>query len=99
MDVLALFTDEELYARQKMIGTERSKLLHGQQGYVTEDDVRAWDDELAYVARELQIRHVRRNAHAEYVRQCEIDFTSAEANAPTADLDNTGFLRSIGMLN
>lgn len=100
IDELSMLTDEELYGRQKMLGTARSGLLYGHNAVTQdEDDVRRWDEEIAYVAREIQIRHARRAAHVAYVRQCEIDFNLEEARAPVADLDNTGFLRSIGMLN
>lgn len=93
MDVLAVTPDEELIKQLRALEDERNRVLESHQ------DPRPWEEEVAYIRRELQVRRGRREAHDVYVRQLEREYAEAEANLPVADLDNTNFLRIIGELN
>lgn len=92
-DTLGTMSDDELVTRHRTIDEDRLKVI-GMGA-----DPRPWEDELAYSRREMQIRRSRREAHDKYVRQLEREYQDAEANLPSADLDNTNFLRAIGVMN
>lgn len=83
IDVMAALPDEELINRLRSLEEDRQKVL----------DVhlvaRPWEEEVAYIRRELQIRCARREAHDRYVSQLEKEFVESEANLPVADLDNS----------
>lgn len=85
--------DEELINRLRSLEEDRQKVLD------THQDPRPWEEEVAYIRRELQIRRERRAAHERYVRQLEKEYVESEANLPVADLDNTHFLRLVGEIN
>lgn len=93
IDVLGTLNDEELINRLRSLEDDRNKVLDAHL------DAKSWEEEVAYIRRELQIRRSRREAHQDYVRQLEREFAEAEANLPVADLDNTHFLRIVGELN
>lgn len=93
MDDLAVLTDEELYARSRLLDEDRQYMFNA--GAVS----RPWEEELAYVKRELMLRKSRRDAHEAYVRQIEREFQEQERNLPMADMDNTQFLRAVGEIN
>lgn len=93
IDALGTLNDEELINRLRSLEEDRNKVLDAHL------DARLWEEEVAYIRRELQIRRSRREAHQDYVRQLEKEFAEAEANLPVADLDNTHFLRIVGELN
>lgn len=91
MDVLGTMLEEELINRFMTLQEtcERAAV----RGY----DTRKWDIEMAYVKREMQVRRHRREEHDRWCRACEREFEAQERAAPVADLDNTNFLKSIGM--
>lgn len=93
MDALGAIPDEELINRLRGLEEDRNKVLDAHL------DSRAWEEEVAYIRRELQIRRSRREAHDRYVRQLEQEYAESERNLPVADLDNTHFLRIVGEIN
>lgn len=93
IDVMGATPDEELINRLRSLEEDRQKVLD------THQDPRPWEEEVAYIRRELQIRRERRAAHERYVRQLEKEYVESEANLPVADLDNTHFLRLVGEIN
>lgn len=93
MDALGAIPDEELINRLRGLEEDRGKVLDAHL------DPKLWEEEVAYIRRELQIRRSRREAHDKYVRQLEKEYAEAEANLPVADLDNTHFLRIVGEIN
>lgn len=93
MDTLGAVPDDELITRLRSLEEDRIKVLDAHL------DARQWEEEVAYIRRELQIRRSRREAHQNFVRQLEREFAEAEANLPVADLDNTHFLRIVGEIN
>lgn len=92
-DALGAINDEELINRLRGLEEDRQKVLDAHL------DSRAWEEEVAYIRRELQIRRSRREAHDLYVRQLEREYADSERNLPVADLDNTHFLRIVGEIN
>jgi len=63
MDVTAVISDEELFARMNQLETDRSKVIdHNFDPYL-------WEVELAYLRREAQIRRQRREAHEVYLSE------------------------------
>lgn len=93
IDLMAAANDEDLINRLRSLEEERNKVLDAHL------DARPWEEEVAYIRRELQIRRSRREAHERYVRELEREFAEAEANLPVADLDNSHFLRIVGEIN
>lgn len=93
VDVLAVMTDEDLSARLRSLDADRDRVDAAFY------DPRYWEEEIAYVRREMQIRNVRRKAHDVYAKAQDSEFYTSEAHLPVADVDNTAFLRSIGELN
>lgn len=93
IDAMGATPDEELINRLRSLEEDRQKVLEAHQ------DPRPWEEEVAYIRRELQIRRDRRAAHERYVRQLEKEYAESEANLPVADLDNTHFLRLVGEIN
>lgn len=87
---MAALSDEELINRLHSLEEDRQKVLDANLA------ARPWEEEVAYIKRELQIRWARREAHDRYVRQLEKEFVESEANLPMADLDNSHFLRLVG---
>lgn len=90
IDSMAALSDEELINRLHSLEEDRQKVLDANLA------ARPWEEEVAYIKRELQIRWARREAHDRYVRQLEKEFVESEANLPMADLDNSHFLRLVG---
>lgn len=93
MDTMFTIPDDALITRLRSLEEDRLKVLDAHL------DARPWEEEVAYIRRELQIRRSRREAHQNYMRQLEREFAEAEANLPVADLDNTHFLRIVGEIN
>lgn len=93
IDAMAALPDEELINRLRSLEEDRQKVLDAHLV------ARPWEEEVAYIRRELQIRRTRREAHDRYVRQLEREFAESEANLPVADLDNSHFLRLVGEWN
>lgn len=93
MDATAITPDAELIERLRSLEEGRGKVLDAHL------DPRLWEEEVAYVRRELQVRRSRREAHDRYIKQLEQEYAESERNLPVADLDNTHFLRIVGEIN
>lgn len=93
MDALGIISDEELVTRLRSLEDDRAKVLDAHL------DPRLWEDEVAYVRREMQVRRTRRETHERYVRTLEREFADAEVGLPNADLDNSQFLRLVGEIS
>lgn len=93
MDAMGAISDDELISRVRSLEEDRNKILDAHL------DPRTWEEEIAYIRRELQIRYARRDAHVRYIKQLEREYAGSENNLPVADLDNTHFLRIIGKIN
>lgn len=94
MDDLGMMLDEDLYNRIRSLETT----LDSVRGCGNVDP-RPWEEEVAYARREAQIRFRRKDAHAVYLRETAQDAFESEVGLPSADLDNSRFLKSIGMWN
>ncbi len=94
-DALGIYSDEELFGRLRRVEGDLQKVVDAHLDL----DLRPWERELAYAQRELQIRRERRETHERYRRQLEKEFAEAEYGLPSADLDNTRFLRLAGVIN
>lgn len=86
IDVLNLMLDEDLISRLRALDEDRNKVIE-ERG-----ETRPWDEEIAYVRREQQLRRTRREAHMEFLRQEQEAFEKLEASLPVADLDNSAFV-------
>lgn len=93
MDSLGAVPDEELITKLRNLEEQRSNIMYASL------DPKAWEVELAYIRRELQLRRSRRDAHDRYIRTIEREFQELEASLPVADLDNSYFLKVIGEWN
>ena len=92
-DELGIIVDEELIDRLRRLEEDRQKVVD------VVLDARPWEEEIAYVRRELQIRRTRREMHDRYVKQLESEYSRSEADLPSADLDNSRFLRIVGEIS
>lgn len=63
LDTLAVLSEEDLLERLRSLEEERRRLSDAQY------DVRAWEEEISYVRRELQVRKTRRDMHDSYLSQ------------------------------
>jgi len=86
IDVLGAMLDEDLIVRLRTLEADKEKT------YASYVDTRPWEEELAYIRREQQMRRVRRDTHMEYVRQAELDFARLEASLPAGDFDNSAYV-------
>lgn len=86
IDELGVMLDEDLLARGRALEEARAKAFEERV------DSRPWEEEIAYVRREQQIRRARRETHSEYVRKAEDEFARVEATLPAGDFDNTEFV-------
>lgn len=86
MDALAVMQDDELL--QRLRGLEDGRL----QAFDSHIDTRPWEEELAYVRREQQLRRRRREAHEEYVRRVEDEYALVESQLPAGDFDNLAYV-------
>ena len=87
VDVLGTMLDEDLVVRLRAIDDEKNRLYESGAA-----DPRPWEEEVAYIRREQQIRRARRDAHAEYVQRAEGEFNRLEASLPAGDFDNSAFV-------
>jgi len=94
-DELAVMSDDDVIGRLRVLEDDRNKVLNASM------DPRLWENELAYIKRELQIRRSRREAHDEYCYALEREYGTDqyEDDLPVADLDNSYFLRLVGEMN
>jgi hypothetical protein len=77
--------DEDLMVRANALEDERRRQC-------ATVDVRPWEEEVAYVRREQQIRRVRRELHSEWMRRGDEEFNKREATLPAGDFDNSAFV-------
>lgn len=85
-DVLAGMLDEDLITRLRLLEDEKNKL------YEQHADGRPWEEEIAYVRREQQVRRGRRDAHQDYMRKVESELFWAESGLPAGDFDNSAYV-------
>lgn len=62
VDDIAVFSDEELYARLTSMESDRTKVVESRF------DPMLWEVEIAYLRREMGIRRQRREAHEAYMK-------------------------------
>lgn len=86
IDDLGVMLDEDLVLRLRALEDAKGK------AYETGVYARPWEEEIAYVRREQQIRRSRRETFAEYSRKLEEEFARTEASLPAGDFDNTAFV-------
>lgn len=86
MDDLAVMLDEDLIGRLRSLEDMKN------QAYEAHVDTRPWEEEIAYIRREQQIRRTRRDNHMDYVRKYEDEFNRSEASLPAGDFDNSAFV-------
>lgn len=72
-DVLAVMLDEELSALAERLEDERSAVLKAGQW------TRGYEEEIAYVRREQQIRSMRRRAHSAYLEGMQREILEQDA--------------------
>lgn len=86
VDVLGAMLDEDLIVRLRSLEADKDK------AYEAYGEARPWEEEIAYIRREQQIRRIRRDEHSNYVRQSELEFARAEAGLPAGDFDNSTYV-------
>ena len=62
MDEIAIFSDEELFARASSLENDRNKVIESRF------DPMLWEIEIAYLRREMGIRRQRRDTHEAFLR-------------------------------
>lgn len=85
-DVIGNMVDEDLHVRLRAMEDDSRAVFEAGL------DPRPWEEEIAYVKREQQIRRDRRERHARFVRDENFLFEKAEMNAPEGDFDNSPFV-------
>jgi len=88
MDDIAAMLDEDLYSHLNTMEDGRSK------AYESRQDTRLWEEEIAYLRREIQLRRGRREAHEKYVAETSRSFADEERGLPAADFDNLKYVVS-----
>ena len=86
IDVLSTMLDEDLMVRMRQLEEDRYKVTDLGM------DAKPWEEEVAYLRREQQVRRSRRDAHSDYVRKSESEFNRAEWGLPAGDFDNSAFV-------
>ncbi len=90
IDALATMSDDDLGSALRRLFDDRDKVIKSSERL----DTRPWDEELAYIKREQQIRRARHEAHEKWIRELDLESQRSEANLPTADLDNSSFVNA-----
>lgn len=85
-DDLGIMLDEDLISRLHSLEEEKVRV------YEAREETRPWEEEIAYVRREQQIRRTRRDNHMDYLRKSEEEFARAEADLEPGDFDNLAFV-------
>ncbi len=86
IDDLGIMQDEDLILRLRAMDDDRSRAHEMGQ------DTRPWEEEIAYIRREQQIRRIRRDNHAEFTRVAQAEYERIEAGLPQGDFDNSVFV-------
>jgi hypothetical protein len=85
-DVLGTMLDEDLIVRLRALEDDKGRV------YEAYGDARPWEEEIAYIRREQQMRRVRRDTHADYMKKEADEFNRAEFGLPAGDFDNSVFV-------
>lgn len=85
MDAIGSMLDEDVLARLRSLEDDVNRLY--EMGFTA----RPWEEEIAYIRREQQLRRTRREVHEAYVKRLDREYSISEANLPSADLDNSRF--------
>lgn len=85
-DVLGTLDDADLIVRLRALDEDRNKAFEARV------ETRPWEEEIAYVRREQQMRRARRENHSEFVRSEQKAFDDLEARLPPGDFDNSAFV-------
>lgn len=93
VDELGVALEEDLFSSLRALEDDRQKIIDVHM------DTRPWEEEIAYLKRELQMRKIRREAHSRYLEQTDQGYSESDANLPFADLDNSAFLKLVGEWN
>jgi len=86
IDVIGTMLDEDVNVRLRLIEEERFKVMDAG------GDVRPWEEEVAYLRREQQLRRGRRESHSEWLRSEQEWFDKYEASLPAGDFDNSAYV-------
>lgn len=86
IDVIGTMLDEDLVVRIRALEADRAKVLD------VSSDARPWEEEIAFVRREMQMRRERREAHQSWVRSEQDWFDRYEASLPAGDFDNSAYV-------
>lgn len=86
IDVLGTMQDEDLILRLRAMEEDRTR------AYEAGRDTRSWEEEIAYVRREQQIRRIRRDNHMKITQAADYEFARLEASLPQGDFDNSAFV-------
>lgn len=86
VDVIGTMPDEDLIVRLRALDDDRNRVFEAHL------DPRPWEEEIAYIRREQQIRRARRDEHQDYVRRMETEFSLAEFGLPAGDFDNSAYV-------
>ncbi len=81
-------SDDDLTSLSRRLHEDREKVIDSSARF----DTRPWDEELAYVKREQQIRKIRHEEHEKWLRKLDAEQARQEINLPSADLDNSAFV-------
>lgn len=87
LDEINSMSDDEL--RDKHMHFYR--VLENNHSWHSDGEREAWETELAYVAREIDIRQTRYSMHDQYIRSIreqEREFEREEATLPVVNFDN-----------
>ncbi len=79
MDEIAVFSDEELFARVSSLENDRNKAVEARF------DPLLWEVEIAYLRREMGIRRQRRDTHEVFIRENAHLLTEEDVNLGTED--------------
>jgi hypothetical protein len=74
IDDLAMMSDEELVHQANLLEHDRGVVLEARL------DARPWEEEIAYVRREQQLRRSRRDAHADWQVKFASTIAASELN-------------------
>lgn len=85
-DTLGTMLDEDLIVRLRALEEDKNRV------YEAHGDARPWEEEVAYIRREQQMRRLRRDTHADYVRKEADEFNRSEFGLPAGDFDNSAFV-------
>ena len=86
IDVLGAMDDKDLVLRFQAMDEDRLR------SYEVGRDPRPWEEEIAYVRREQQIRRTRRDVHSRLTAAAQAEYERIEASLPQGDFDNSAFV-------